>query len=72
MYMDSSLLARGFGSDIRRVCIFGFSVETLSPSPSCMRTPISLRVDGLYGLKAEQNLSGRIALSDLGLLVELG
>ena len=36
-----------------------------------MRTPIPICVDGLYGLKAEQVLSGRISLSDLGLLAEL-
>jgi len=41
-------------SDVRRVRIFGFLVETLSPSPQCMRTPMPLWVVGLKGLKAEQ------------------
>ena len=54
MYMDSSVFARDFGSDIRRVCIFGLLMETLSPSPQCMRTPVPLRVDGLTGLISEQ------------------
>jgi len=44
-YMDSSLFARNFDSDIRRVCIFGLSMETLSPSPQRMRTPVPVRVD---------------------------
>ena len=61
MYMDSSLLARTFVSDIRRVCIFGLLVETLSPSPQCMRTPIPLWVDGLMGLEAEQVIPERIS-----------
>jgi hypothetical protein len=41
-------------ADVRRVRIFGFLVETLSPSPQCMRTPMPLRVVGLEGLIAEQ------------------
>jgi hypothetical protein len=61
LYMDSSLLARGFVSDIRRVCIFGLSMETLSPSPQCMRTPAPLWVDGLDGLKRDQVSPGRIS-----------
>jgi hypothetical protein len=36
-----------------------------------MRTPIPIWVDGLYGLKAVQVLSGWISLSDPGLLAEL-
>ncbi len=32
-----------------------------------MRTPVPLRVNGLYGLKAEQVLPERISLSDRGL-----
>jgi hypothetical protein len=48
-------------SDIRRVRIFGFSVETLSPSPQCMRTPMPLWVVGLFGLKAEQVSPERIS-----------
>ncbi len=32
-----------------------------------MRTPVPLRVNGLYGLKAEQVLPERISLSDHGL-----
>ena len=55
-YMDSSLFARDFVSDIRRVCIFGFSMETLSPSPQCMRTSVPQRVDGLKGLKTDEAL----------------
>ena len=35
-------VSEGLGSDIRRVRIFGFSLETLSPSPQCMRTPVPL------------------------------
>ena len=58
-------------SDIRRVRIFGFLVESLTPSPLCMRTPIPIWVDGLYGLKAEQVLPGRISLSEQGLFAEL-
>lgn len=72
LYMDSSCLASKPLADIRRVCIFGFLLEMLSPNPTCMRTLISLWVDGLEGLKAEQNLSRWIALSDFGLLTELG
>ena len=60
-YMDSSLLARDFDSDNRRVCIFGFSMETLSPSPQCMRTPVPQWVDGLMGLEAEQVIPERIS-----------
>ena len=30
--MDSSVFASALGSEVRRVCIFGFLVETLSPS----------------------------------------
>jgi hypothetical protein len=59
--MDSSCLASDLVSDIRRVCIFGFLVEKLSPSPQCMRTPVPLWVDGLTGLKAEQVLPERIS-----------
>ena len=61
LYMDSSQLARDFVSDIRRVCIFGLSMETLSPSPQCMRTPVPLWVDGLTGLKGDQVLPERIS-----------
>jgi hypothetical protein len=61
LYMDSSLFARDFVSDVRRVCIFGLSMETLSPSPQCMRTPVPLWVDGLDGLKSEQVSPGRIS-----------
>jgi hypothetical protein len=60
-YMDSSWFARDFDPDIRRVCIFGFSMETLSPSPQCMRTPAPLWVDGLDGLKTDQVSPGRIS-----------
>jgi len=48
-------------SDVTRVRIFGFSVETLSPSPHCMRTPDPLRVVGLKGLKAAQVFPERIS-----------
>jgi hypothetical protein len=42
--MDSSSLANSyFGSEFRRVCIFGLCVETLSPGPVCMRSPVPLR-----------------------------
>jgi len=58
-------------SDIRRVRIFGFLMESLTPSPLCMRTPVPTWVDGLYGLKAEQVLPGRISLSEQGLFAEL-
>ena len=61
LYMDSSVFASALGSDVRRGCIFGFSVETLSPSPQCMRTPAPLWVDGLDGLKADQVSPGRIS-----------
>ena len=60
-YMDSSQLARALASDIRRVCIFGLLVETLSPSPQCMRTPVPQWVDGLMGLEAEQVIPERIS-----------
>jgi hypothetical protein len=46
-------------------------VETLSPSPLCMRTPVPIWVDGLYGLKCEQVSPGRISLSEQGLFAEL-
>ena len=57
--------------DIRRVRIFGFLMESLTPSPLCMRTPVPIWVDGLYGLKAEQVLPGRISSSEQGLFAEL-
>lgn len=47
-------------------------VETLSPSPQCMRTPVPIWVDGLYGLKHEQVSPGWISLSEQGLFAELG
>jgi len=34
--------------------MFGFLMETLSPSPQCIRTLDPLRVAGLEALKAEQ------------------
>ncbi len=46
-------------------------METLSPSPQCMRTPIPLCRNGLTDLKAAQVLLGRISLSDPGFLAEL-
>jgi hypothetical protein len=54
-------------SELRRVCIFGFLVETLSPSPQVIRTPVSQWVNGLKGLKAEQVLPEQISISDAGL-----
>jgi len=36
-------------------------METLSPSPQCMRTPEPLWVDGLDGLKRDQVSPGRIS-----------
>ena len=41
-------------SDNRRVCIYGLLLETLSPGPVCIRSPVPLRVSGLEGLKAVQ------------------
>jgi len=52
LYMDSSCQANSFVSDNRRVRIFGFLVEMLSPSPQCMRTPVPIWVDGLYSCTA--------------------
>ena len=46
MYMHSSWFARDSDSDIRCKCIFGLSMEALSPGPQCMRNPVPLRVDG--------------------------
>ncbi len=54
LYMDPSCLARKHCSELRRVCIFGFLVETLSPSPLCMRTPIPNCRYGLEGHRAKQ------------------
>jgi hypothetical protein len=54
-------------SELRRVCIFGFSLETLSPSPQVIRTPVPQWVNGLKGLKADQVLPEQISLSDSGL-----
>lgn len=54
-------------SEVERVCIFGFSLETLSPSPQVIRTPVPLWVNGLKGLKADQVLPEQISLSDSGL-----
>ena len=71
MYMDSSLFARDFVSDIRRVCIFGFSMETLSPSPQCMRTLVPLWVVGLVGLVSDQVSPGRISFIRSWSLAEL-
>jgi hypothetical protein len=43
--MDSSSLANSyFRSEVRRVCIFGLCLETLSPGPLCMHTLIPTRV----------------------------
>ena len=36
MYMDSSYLARYTKNKLRRIRIFGFKVETLSPNPQCI------------------------------------
>jgi hypothetical protein len=49
MYMDSSYLASITVNKLRRVRIFGFLVETLSPNPQCMRTLIPIWVGGLIG-----------------------
>ena len=35
--------------NVRRECIFGFLMETLSPNPQCIRTSIPIWVDGLKG-----------------------
>ena len=49
LYMDSSCLASNIQSNLSRVRIFGFLVETLSPNPQCMRTLIPLWVGDLEG-----------------------
>ena len=49
MYMDSSYLASVTINKLRRVRIFGFLVEPLSPNPQCMRTLIPIWVGGLIG-----------------------
>jgi hypothetical protein len=55
------MFASAFDSDVRRVCIFGFSMETLSPSPQCMRTPVPLWVVGLEDPEADQVSPERIS-----------
>ena len=50
---------------IRRVSMFGFLMETLSPSPQCIRTLDPLRVAGLYVLSSEQVTPGSISSSEL-------
>jgi hypothetical protein len=51
-------------SELRRVCIFGLCLETLSPGPLCIRTRVPLWVSGLQGLKAVKVLPEQISLSD--------
>jgi hypothetical protein len=71
MYMDSSYLASITVNKLRRVRIFGFLVETLSPNPQCMRTLIPIWAVASSGHITEQVLLRRISLSDSGLLAEL-
>ncbi len=59
-------------SELRRVCMFGFIMETLSPNPQCIRTSDPLWVAGLKVLKREQVIPRSISSSERGLLAELG
>ena len=49
LYVDSSCLASKCSDclDLRRVRMYGFLMETLSPNPQCIRTSDPLRVAGL-------------------------
>ena len=51
MYVDTSLFASiAFNrSKLRRVCMFGFLMEKLSPNPQCIRTLDPLCRNGLIG-----------------------
>ena len=66
-YMDSCVFARGSGSDIRRICMFGFPMKTLTHSPQSMRSNSSY---GSVTAKRHPDGSGsamrRIAEMNLG------
>lgn len=67
LYMDSSCVASQLFIRVGRVGIFGFLMETLSPNPQCMRTPVPNRAIDLEDRKTEQVLLVLISLSDNGL-----